>query len=73
MEGKCLVFDDYFEHEAWNHADGDRIVLIVDMWHPSLSAAEIRLLEGLHRYAYTYARQLGRYWARNAAASGARG
>src|SRR5581483_3620799 len=37
-EGRCLVFDDYFEHEAWNHADEDRIVLIVDLWHPGLSA-----------------------------------
>jgi hypothetical protein len=68
VEGECLVFDDYFEHEAWNHTEDDRIVLIADMWHPALSATEVRLLEGLHRYAYTYARQLGRYWASNAAA-----
>jgi ornithine lipid ester-linked acyl 2-hydroxylase len=27
--GKCLVFDDTFEHEAWNHGDADRVVLIV--------------------------------------------
>ncbi len=67
-EGRCLVFDDYFEHEAWNHTDEDRIVLIVDVWHPSLSSSEVRWLEGLHRYAYTYARQLSRYWERNAGA-----
>ncbi len=67
-EGRCLVFDDYFEHEAWNHTDEDRIVLIADLWHPALTATEVRLLEGLHRYAFTYARQLGRYWANNAAA-----
>jgi ornithine lipid ester-linked acyl 2-hydroxylase len=29
QEGRCLVFDDTFEHEAWNHADGERIVLLV--------------------------------------------
>jgi len=27
--GECLIFDDTFEHEAWNRGDGDRIVLIV--------------------------------------------
>lgn len=69
-EGACLVFDDYFEHEAWNYADEDRIVLIVDLWHPGLSMTEVRLLEGLHRYAHAHARQLNRYWASNAAAAG---
>ena len=68
QEGKCLVFDDYLEHEAWNHTEQDRIVLIVDLWHPGLSATEIRLLEGLHGYAYAYARRLQRYWAANEAA-----
>ena len=28
VEGECLVFDDRFEHEAWNRGDGDRLVLI---------------------------------------------
>ena len=36
-EGRCLVFDDSYEHEAWNHADSDRIVLIVDLWHSGSS------------------------------------
>jgi aspartate beta-hydroxylase len=67
-EGRCLVFDDYFEHEAWNHTHEDRIVLIVDLWHPDLSETEIRLLEGLHRYAYEHAVRLDRYWSANAAA-----
>lgn len=67
-EGRCLVFDDYFEHEAWNHTDEDRIVLIVDLWHPDLSDTEIRLLEGLHRYADHHADQLNRYWSANSAA-----
>jgi aspartate beta-hydroxylase len=68
QEGKCLVFDDYFEHEAWNHTDEDRIVLIVDIWHPGLSDTEVRLLEGLHNYTYAHARKLSRYWSANAAA-----
>lgn len=27
--GRCLIFDDRVEHEAWNHGDGDRVVLLV--------------------------------------------
>jgi beta-hydroxylase len=27
--GRCLVFDDTFEHDAWNRGGGDRVVLIV--------------------------------------------
>lgn len=27
--GRCLVFDDTTEHEAWNRGDGDRVVLLV--------------------------------------------
>ncbi len=72
-QGRCLVFDDHFEHEAWNRTDADRIVLIVDLWHPGLSSTEIRLLEGLHGYASAQARRLNRYWAANAAAAGERG
>jgi aspartate beta-hydroxylase len=68
-EGECLVFDDHFEHEAWNHTGQERIVLVVDLWHPDLSALEVRLLEGFHSYAATHARRLTRYWAANAAAA----
>ncbi len=67
-EGRCLVFDDFFEHEAWNHTEEDRIVLIVDLWHPGLSATEVRSLEGLQAYTYAHAQQVNRYWSSNAAA-----
>lgn len=39
-EGKCIVFDDTFEHEAWNKSDQTRVVLIFDVWNPELTAAE---------------------------------
>ena len=29
-EGKCLVFDDTYEHSAWNDSEKTRIVLLVD-------------------------------------------
>jgi aspartyl/asparaginyl beta-hydroxylase (cupin superfamily) len=68
-EGECLVFDDFFEHEAWNHTDEERIVLIVDLWHPGLSGTEVALLEALHDYTSVHARRLNRYWAANAQAA----
>ncbi len=33
-EGKLLVFDDSFEHEAWNESDEDRFVLMLDIVNP---------------------------------------
>lgn len=39
-EGRCITFDDTFEHEAWNHSERDRVVLILDSWNPDLSEAE---------------------------------
>ena len=38
--GECLIFDDSFVHEAWNHSDETRVVLIFDIWNPYLSEAE---------------------------------
>jgi aspartyl/asparaginyl beta-hydroxylase (cupin superfamily) len=40
--GKTFVFDDTIEHEAWNDSDELRVVLIVDLWPPSLSEPERR-------------------------------
>ena len=45
VSGKCLVIDDAFEHEVWNDTDEERIILIVDIWHPDFSDAEVRWME----------------------------
>jgi ornithine lipid ester-linked acyl 2-hydroxylase len=34
QEGKCLVFDDTTEHEAWNRGTQTRIVLLLDFKYP---------------------------------------
>ncbi|MEO6967123.1 MAG: aspartyl/asparaginyl beta-hydroxylase domain-containing protein [Rhodanobacteraceae bacterium] len=39
-EGRCITFDDTFEHEAWNRSDKVRVVMILDSWHPDLSEPE---------------------------------
>ena len=36
--GEAFVFDDTIEHEAWNESDELRVVLIIDLWPPALSA-----------------------------------
>ncbi len=33
-EGKCLVFDDTYNHEVWNDTEGYRVVLFVDFARP---------------------------------------
>ena len=33
-EGESLVFDDSYNHEAWNDSDGDRVVLFLDVVRP---------------------------------------
>ena len=54
QEGRCIVFDDTFEHEAWNKSGQTRVVLIFDIWNPYLTAAEQRgmrlAIEALGRF-----------------------
>jgi beta-hydroxylase len=33
-EGKSLLFDDSYDHEAWNDSDGIRVVLFMDVIRP---------------------------------------
>jgi beta-hydroxylase len=53
--GKCLVFDDFYRHEAWNNTDEERVVLIFDFNRPMrpLGALINKLLMfGIKRTAY---------------------
>ncbi|GHE27124.1 hypothetical protein GCM10017673_31460 [Streptosporangium violaceochromogenes] len=43
-EGKCLVFDDSFEHEVRHEGTEDRVVLILDTLHPDLGGDDHRRL-----------------------------
>ncbi|XP_054046651.1 aspartyl/asparaginyl beta-hydroxylase isoform X14 [Rissa tridactyla] len=46
-EGKVLIFDDSFEHEVWQDAGSYRLIFIVDVWHPELSAQQRRTLPAI--------------------------
>ena len=72
QEGRCVVFDDSFTHEVWNTSDRERVVLVVDLWHPDLTNDEVALLHGLHRYATATGTGLVRYWNRNRAKAAGR-
>ena len=39
-EAELLMFDDTFEHEAWNRSSSTRIILLMDCWNPHLDSAE---------------------------------
>ena len=39
-EGHSLLFDDGYEHQAWNNTDGVRVVLFVDVVRPLKSPAD---------------------------------
>jgi aspartate beta-hydroxylase len=46
-EGEAFSFDDTFEHEAWNRSDRLRVVMLLDVWNPYLTAAECEAVTGL--------------------------
>lgn len=40
QEGRLMMFDDTYLHEAWNRSDRTRLILLMDCWNPYLDAAE---------------------------------
>lgn len=38
--GRCLILDDTFEHDAWNHGNGPRVLLLVTFLDSRLPAGE---------------------------------
>ncbi|XP_017149689.1 aspartyl/asparaginyl beta-hydroxylase isoform X12 [Drosophila miranda] len=46
-EGELIIFDDSFEHEVWHNGTRPRLVLILDMWHPDLTASQRRSLTAI--------------------------
>jgi aspartyl/asparaginyl beta-hydroxylase (cupin superfamily) len=51
-EGRVMIFDDSFRHEVWNEAEGTRIVLFLNVWHPCFAPAEIGALEAFRDRLY---------------------
>ncbi|MCC2979293.1 aspartyl/asparaginyl beta-hydroxylase domain-containing protein [Sphingomonas sp. IC4-52] len=53
-EGELVIFDDSFEHEAWNRGTETRTVLLFEIWKPEIDEAErielTRLFEAIDAY-----------------------
>lgn len=53
--GETLIFDDSFEHEAWNRSGSPRVVLLFEIWRPEIAAEErvalTALFEAINDYA----------------------
>jgi aspartyl/asparaginyl beta-hydroxylase (cupin superfamily) len=47
VPGRAWVFDDTIDHEAWNDSDMPRAILIFDVWHPQLTAAERAMITAM--------------------------
>lgn len=39
-EGEPMLFDDTYQHEAWNRSNQPRLILLMDCWNPYLTEAE---------------------------------
>jgi hypothetical protein len=48
-DGKCLWFDHSYEHEAWNHSDRPRCILLLDILHPDITEVELAAWRELYR------------------------
>jgi len=51
-EGRALIFDDTFEHEAWNDTDQTRVVLALDFARPLRMPARMLNLAVLHTFIF---------------------
>eukprot|EP00968_Pinguiococcus_pyrenoidosus_P013127 scaffold1178_cov252-Pinguiococcus_pyrenoidosus.AAC.27 len=47
-QNKALVFDTCFQHSTGNESEEDRLVLIIDFWHPELSPVERNALQMIY-------------------------
>lgn len=54
VEGRTMIFDDSFEHEAWNDGDSVRAVLLFEIWRPELSEAERVALTAMYEAVTGY-------------------
>ena len=45
--GEMLIFDDSFEHEAWNRGSEDRTILLFETWRPEIPESDRALLARL--------------------------
>lgn len=53
-EGEALIFDDSFEHEAWNKSNDTRVILLFEIWRPEISSEERAALTAIFETINNY-------------------
>jgi hypothetical protein len=48
---KCMILDDSYPHQVWNDTDDQRVLLLLDVWHPDVSPSERTEIVGLFQQA----------------------
>lgn len=41
----------FTEHETWNTTEEERVILLLDFWHPELTTDERAAVRGMFEYA----------------------
>jgi hypothetical protein len=65
IEGQSVVFNDFLKHEVWNRTGEERLILLVDIWHPDITLPERKMLEAIHWMAQEHGHGLLEYWRKN--------
>lgn len=56
QEGRLMMFDDTYRHEAWNRSASARVILLMDCWNPYLDEVErlavARLVETISEFEH---------------------
>ena len=56
--GQPFIFDDSFDHSAWNLSEQSRVVLIFEAWRPDMSAGEIAAAKASYEARETYLKEI---------------
>ncbi|KAL3938944.1 MAG: hypothetical protein SGBAC_006249 [Bacillariaceae sp.] len=51
IQDKAMVLDDSYNHEVWNRTSEERVLLLVDIWHPDISLAEKKEIVAMFQQA----------------------
>ncbi|HVJ88918.1 MAG TPA: aspartyl/asparaginyl beta-hydroxylase domain-containing protein [Labilithrix sp.] len=68
--GKCISFDNSYEHSAWNDSDSVRVIFAVHLGHPALTRAEakaVKILQLRQMTLQAMGREAAAAWARSGA------
>jgi len=49
--GKAMVLDDSYNHEVWNHTNEERVIFLMDLWHPDVTHDEREEIKRMFAHA----------------------